>query len=36
VALPGLMWSRQQVRQLVRDWFGIGPSLVTIGKYLRS
>ncbi|TDC59439.1 hypothetical protein E1258_17910 [Micromonospora sp. KC207] len=25
-----------QVRQLVRDWLGIGLSLVTIGKYLRS
>ncbi len=36
VALPGLVWTRPQVRQLVRDWFGIGLSLVTIGKYLRS
>jgi transposase len=36
VALPGLLWTRPQVRQLVRDWFGIGLSLVTIGKYLRS
>jgi transposase len=35
-ALPGLVWTRPQVRQLVRDWFGIGLSLVTIGKYLRS
>jgi transposase len=34
--LPGLVWTRPQVRQLVRDWFGIGLSLVTIGKYLRS
>jgi transposase len=36
VALPGLVWTRPQVRQLVRDWFGIGLSLVTIGTYLRS
>jgi transposase len=36
VALPGLVWTRPQVRQLVRDWFDIGLSLVTIGKYLRS
>jgi transposase len=36
VALPGLVWTRPQVRQLIRDWFGIGLSLVTIGKYLRS
>jgi transposase len=36
LALPGLVWTRPQVRQLVRDWFGIGLSLVTIGKYLRS
>jgi transposase len=36
VALPGLVWTRPQVRQLVRDWFGVGLSLVTIGKYLRS
>lgn len=36
VALPGLVWTRPQVRQLVRNWFGIGLSLVTIGKYLRS
>jgi transposase len=36
VALPGLVWTRPQVRQLVRTWFGIGLSLVTIGKYLRS
>jgi transposase len=36
VALPGLAWTRPQVRQLVRNWFGIGLSLVTIGKYLRS
>jgi transposase len=36
VALPGLVWTRPQVRQLMRDWFGIGLSLVTIGKYLRS
>jgi transposase len=36
VALPGLVWTRPQVRQLIRDFFGIGLSLVTIGKYLRS
>ena len=36
LALPGLVWTRPQVRQLVRDWFGVGLSLVTIGKYLRS
>jgi transposase len=36
VALPGLVWTRPQVRDLVRKWFGIGLSLVTIGKYLRS
>src|SRR5215813_13227101 len=36
VALPGLVWTRPQVRQLIRNWFGIGLSLVTIGKYLRS
>ena len=36
VALPGLVWTRPQVRQLVRNWFGVGLSLVTIGKYLLS
>ncbi len=36
VALPGLVWTRPQVRDLARRWFGIGLSLVTIGKYLRS
>lgn len=36
VALPGLVWTRPQVRELVRRWFGVGLSLVTIGKYLRS
>jgi len=35
VALPGLVWTRPQVRDLVRRWYGIGLSLVTIGKYLR-
>ena len=35
-ALPELVWTRPQVRDLVRKWFGIGLSLVTIGKYLRS
>ena len=32
VALPGLVWTRPQVRQLVRNWFGIGLSLVTIAR----
>src|SRR5262249_10227541 len=36
LALPGLVWTRPQVRDLVRKRFGIGLSLVTIGKYLRS
>jgi transposase len=36
VALPGLVWTRPQVRQLVHRWYGMGLSLVTIGKYLRS
>jgi transposase len=36
VALPGLVWTRPQVRDLIRRWYGIGLSLVTIGKYLRS
>jgi len=36
VALPGLVWTRPQVRQLIRNWFGIGLSLITVGKYLRS
>jgi transposase len=36
VALPGLVWTRPQVRQLIRDWFGIGLSLISVGKYLRS
>jgi len=36
VAIPGLVWTRPQVRQLIRNWFGIGLSLVTVGKYLRS
>jgi transposase len=36
VALPGLVWTRPQVRELVRRWYGVGLSLVTIGKYLRS
>jgi transposase len=35
VALPGLVWTRPQVRDLIRRWFGIGLSLVTIGKYPR-
>jgi transposase len=36
VALPGLDWTRSQVHDLIRRWFGIGLSLVTIGKYRRS
>jgi transposase len=36
VALPGLVWTRRQVRNLVRRWLGVGLWLVTIGKYLRS
>lgn len=36
VAIPGMVWTRPQVRDLIRRWFGIGLSLVTIGKYLRS
>ncbi|MGX6605329.1 IS630 family transposase [Micromonosporaceae bacterium Da 78-11] len=36
VALPGLAWTRPQVRQLIQNWFGVGLSLVTVGKYLRS
>jgi transposase len=36
LALPGMVWTRPAVRQLIRDWFGIGLSLVTVGKYLRS
>lgn len=36
VALPGLVWTRGQVADLVKRWFGIGLSRVTIGKYLRS
>ena len=34
--MPGLVWTRPQVRDLIRRWFGIGLLLVTIGKYLRS
>jgi transposase len=36
VALPGLVWTRPQVRDLIRRWYGVGLSLVSIGKYLRS
>ena len=36
VSLPGLVWTRAQVRDLARRWFGVDLSLVTIGKYLRS
>ncbi|MEC3982580.1 IS630 family transposase [Amycolatopsis sp. H20-H5] len=36
LALPGLVWTRGQVGELVKRWFGISLSRVTIGKYLRS
>jgi transposase len=36
LALPGLVWTRGQVGELVQRWFGISLSRVTIGKYLRS
>jgi transposase len=36
LALPGLVWTRGRVAELVKRWFGIGLSRVTIGKYLRS
>src|SRR5205814_7397373 len=36
LALPGLVWTRGQVGELVRRWFGIELSQVTIGKYLCS
>jgi len=36
LALPGLVWTREQVQTLVKRWFNIDLSLVTIGKYLRS
>jgi transposase len=36
LALPGLVWTRVQVRQLIHTWFGIDLSLITVGKYLRS
>lgn len=36
LALPGLVWTRGQVGELVKRWFGIELSRVTIGKYLRS
>jgi transposase len=36
VALPGLVWTRNQVRDLVKRWFDLELSLVTIGTYLRS
>lgn len=36
LALPGLVWTRGQVGELVTRWFGIELSRVTIGKYLRS
>jgi transposase len=36
LALPGLVWTRAQVAELVKRWFGLTLSRVTIGKYLRS
>jgi transposase len=36
LALPGLVWTRAQVGELIRRWFGLSLSRVTIGKYLRS
>jgi transposase len=36
VALPGLVWTRGQVTDLVQRWFGVRLSKVTVGKYLRS
>ena len=35
LAIPGLVWTRGQVRDLVKRWFGVELSLVAIGKYLR-
>jgi transposase len=36
VALPGLVWTRGQVGDLISRWFSITLSRVTVGKYLRS
>jgi transposase len=36
LALPGLVWTRALVADLIRRWFGLRLSRVTIGKYLRS
>ncbi|WP_207954958.1 IS630 family transposase [Saccharopolyspora elongata] len=36
LALPGLVWTRGQIAELIERWFGIRLSRVTIGKYLRS
>ena len=36
LALPGLVWTRGQVAELVKRWFGLTLSRVTVGKYLRS
>lgn len=36
LALPGLVWTRGQVGELVWRWFGVRLSRVTIGKYLRG
>ena len=32
LALPGLVWTRRQVGELVKRWFGFELSSVTIGK----
>ncbi|WP_406631928.1 IS630 family transposase [Amycolatopsis sp. WGS_07] len=34
--LVGLVWTRGLVGELVKAWFGVSLSRVTIGKYLRS
>jgi len=36
LALPGLVWTRGQVGDLVKRWFGLALSRQTIGTYLRS
>ena len=36
LSLPGLVWTRALVGDLVERWFGVRSSGKTIGKYLRS
>lgn len=36
LALPSLVWTRVQVAELIRRWFGVSLSRVSVGKYLRS